>query len=259
MNFSNIRIKKILTVYELQRIKGDVISNSSRYNSGIIIAENGEISYYVDGKEYIQTPDTVVLLPENIEYSLYCKDNSHCYVINFEEESNVLENKIQTVKVIEKNSILDKAAKIYYAWSMRTNSHELITLSLIYGIFADINVNLSMSMKQRKYYELIKPSIEFMEENYNKCYINIDELAKISNISTTYFRRVFTKLYGIAPLRYIEIRKIENAKEFLASAEFSVTEIAAMTGFKDIYYFCRVFKKITGFSPSSYRKEVLKQ
>lgn len=259
MDFSNVRIKKISTVYEFQRPKGDVISNMLRSNPGMVIAENGEISYYMDGNEYIQTSDTVVLLPDNVAYSLYCREASHCYVINFEEESNVLGNQIQTVQVMGKNSILDKAAKIYYSWSMRSISHELITLSLIYGIFADMNVHVSMSIQQRKYHELIKPSVEFLESHYNKGNITIVELARISNISTTYFRRVFKKLYGVAPLRYMEIRKIENAKEFLASAELSVAKVAAMTGFKDVYYFGRVFKKATGFSPSRYRKEVLKQ
>ena len=46
----------------------------------------------------------------------------------------------------------------------------------------------------------------------------------------------------------------EKAKELLNSEELSVTEIAISSGFKDIYHFCRVFKKVTGFSPSKYRK-----
>ncbi|MEE1042764.1 MAG: AraC family transcriptional regulator [Clostridia bacterium] len=257
MNICDIKIDKVFSAFELQRIKDDVRKITNRNNSGIVLIKNGKISYCQNDNEIIQTADTAMFLPKGTTYSIYCHENALCYIINFEEETQILGSKIQSVKLAHKNNVLDKADKMCGIWNMRSNSYSLILMSLMYGILADINTTLSMDKQQRKYYEIIKSSIDFMEEHYYDCDIKNDDLAKISNISTVYFRKIFTNLYGVSPIHYLEIRKIEKAKELLNSDELSITEIAVASGFKDIYHFCRVFKKLTGFSPSNYRKEFL--
>lgn len=175
-----------------------------------------------------------------------------------EEYTSIIGETIQAVKIPHGNKITDKAKKMCQVWGMRKSSYLLTEMSLMYSILADINSYLSMDTEQRRLYALIEPSIKYMEENYNDCNIKNDDLAKMSNISTVYFRKIFTKLFGVAPMHYIVIRKIEKAKELLSYDEFSITEIAASSGFKDIYHFCRAFKNITGFSPTNYRNKFLK-
>ncbi len=257
INFSNIKIDKICSVFELQRLKGDGRKTLSRSNSAIVIIEYGKISYYQDDDEFVQTTDVAIILPKGATYSLYCHEEALCYIINFDEETNLIRNEILTVELALKNSMIEKAKKMCHYCNMRSTSYELKLMSLMYGVLADINTSMLMDNKQRKYYEIIKPSINFMEEHYYDCGIKNDDLARISNISTVYFRKIFTRLYGISPIHYLEIRKIEKAKELLNSDELTVTEIAVASGFKDIYHFCRAFKKITGFSPNNYRKKIL--
>ncbi|MBQ7953996.1 MAG: helix-turn-helix transcriptional regulator [Clostridia bacterium] len=257
MNFSNIKIAKVNSIFEIQRIKEDVKKTSIRNNSGIVVIRNGKISYYQDDTEVVQTADTAIILPKGITYSLYCHEDASCYLINFDEETELLGDKIHAIKITHKKNIIDKVDKMCKIWSMRSNSYNLMLMSLMYGILADLNDTLAMNKQQRKYYETIKPSIDFMEEHCYDLDIKNDDLARISNISTVYFRKIFTKLYGVSPIHYLEIRKIEKAKELLNSEELSVTEIAATSGFKDVYHFSRAFKRITGFSPNNYRKEFL--
>lgn len=255
MDFSNIKIYKVSNAFELQRIKEDARKTLNRKTSGIVIIKNGKISYYQDGEEYVQTADTAIILPKGITYSIYCHEDAFCYLINFTEETNSIGDKIQAVKVTHKNNIIDKMDKMCRIYSMRSNSYNLMLMSLMYGILAELNTSLAMDKQQKKYYEIIKPSIDYMEEHYCDSDIKNDDLARKSNVSTVYFRKIFKKLYGVAPIHYLEIRKIEKAKELLAYYELSVTDVAMASGFKDIYHFCRAFKKITGFSPSDYRKE----
>ena len=255
--FSTIKIDKVASALELQRIKEDVRRISNRNNSGVVLIKNGKISYYQNGMEFVQTADTAIILPEGITYSLYCHEDASCYIIDFNEETKLMGNKIQTVNLTHKSNIINKAEKMCSTWSMRPNSYNLVLMSLMYGILADLNATLSMDKQQRKYCEIIKPSIDYMEEHYCDCDMKNDELARISNISTVYFRKIFKKLYGVSPMHYLEIRKIEKGKELLNSEELSITEIAVASGFKDIYHFCRAFKKTTGFSPNNYRKNFL--
>ena len=257
MNFSDIKIDKVCSAFEVQRIKEDVRKQPNRKNSAIVIIKNGKISYYQDDVEYIQTADTAIILPEGTTYSLYCHEDAECYIINFEEYSSCIGNNIQAVRPVNMNNVIDMADKMCRAWDTRTYSYNLKAISYLYSIMAEVNGAFSMDKKNVKYYEIIKPSIKYMEEHYYDHDIKNDELAKLSNISTVYFRKIFTKIYGVPPMHYIEIRRLEKAKELLATDELSVTEIASLTGFKDIYQLSRFFKKMTGLSPNKYRNLTL--
>ncbi len=52
---------------------------------------------------------------------------------------------------------------------------------------------------------------------------------------------------------FINIYRIQKAKELLAKDKYYIYEIAKLVGFDDQQYFTRVFKKIVGVSPSEYR------
>jgi len=57
----------------------------------------------------------------------------------------------------------------------------------------------------------------------------------------------------MTPNRYLVTRKVEYAKKLLLSKELSVTAVAELCGFSDVYYFSKVFRKETGIAPSLYR------
>ena len=60
--------------------------------------------------------------------------------------------------------------------------------------------------------------------------------------------------FGLSPLRYLIRKRIEIAQEMLRDdRSLSVAEVARRCGFENPYYFARMFKRITGKTPSSYR------
>lgn len=67
-----------------------------------------------------------------------------------------------------------------------------------------------------------------------------------------YFRRAFKERMGYTPAKFVEFKRLEQAMNILAAGH-SVKETAAMTGYPDVYYFSRQFKRYMGTSPSSYR------
>ncbi|MDD5603124.1 MAG: helix-turn-helix transcriptional regulator, partial [Eubacteriales bacterium] len=78
------------------------------------------------------------------------------------------------------------------------------------------------------------------------------KLAETAEMSIPHFRRTFRQLYGVPPAEYINNIRIIRAKDMLRSGMYSVGEVAAGTGFKNIYYFSRFFKKNTGVPPSGF-------
>ena len=85
--------------------------------------------------------------------------------------------------------------------------------------------------------------------------ITIEELATKCHYSTDYFSRLFYKTHGIRPNKYIQSKRIERAQLLLLTTTSSLKEIAQKTGFENLAYFSRTFKKHTGKTPGFFRKE----
>jgi len=81
----------------------------------------------------------------------------------------------------------------------------------------------------------------------------LEELAEMAELSPSRFRVLFKEYTGHSVVRYQNWLRINRAKDLLLSGEYSVTEAAAETGFDDVYYFSRLFKKLTGINPSHCR------
>jgi AraC-like DNA-binding protein len=82
---------------------------------------------------------------------------------------------------------------------------------------------------------------------------NIDEMAKIANMSKFHFIREFKKAVGITPWQYVIQRKITIAKELLHNHSKTIKQIAYEVGFSDPDYFSTIFKKRTGLKPQDFR------
>ena len=81
---------------------------------------------------------------------------------------------------------------------------------------------------------------------------SVDELAAMADLSPSRFRLLFQKVAGQSVVRYQNGLRIHRAKNLLLSGQCTVTEAAEQTGFSDVYYFSRLFKKTTGRNPSAF-------
>jgi AraC-like DNA-binding protein len=81
-----------------------------------------------------------------------------------------------------------------------------------------------------------------------------EEIAARHHISISTLRRIIHEFSGYPLNEFIHRLKIAEAKNILLNTDMSVKEISEELGYKDMFYFSRVFKRITGVSPSSYRK-----
>ena len=94
--------------------------------------------------------------------------------------------------------------------------------------------------------------LQYIEKNTHKA-IAVNELADIENLSATYFSDQFLKHMGVRPSEYIAQKKEDKAKELLQISASTIDEVATLVGIPDVSYFCRFFKKRSGYSPKKYR------
>ena len=84
--------------------------------------------------------------------------------------------------------------------------------------------------------------------------IAIGELADIAGMHPTYFANRFHSVFGSPPRRYIMVKRVERAQRLLWTSEEPLKGIAASCGFDDLPYFSRVFRKVAGVAPGTYRE-----
>lgn len=83
--------------------------------------------------------------------------------------------------------------------------------------------------------------------------ITLEELAEECSLSRTYLSRYFKKLTGQNLFSYIQQTRLQYAAYLLQTSKKSITEIAAESGFDNLSYFNRMFKKSYGVAPGKFR------
>jgi len=89
--------------------------------------------------------------------------------------------------------------------------------------------------------------------------ISLTRLAKAVNISPTHLSEKFKQVTGINFVDYVARTRFDKARKLLADGDLRISEIAFEVGFQSLSQFNRVFKKLSGNSPSAYRTAHLKR
>ncbi|MFC7441159.1 response regulator [Laceyella putida] len=107
-------------------------------------------------------------------------------------------------------------------------------------------------------HDLLHKAKQYMDEHYTRP-LSLEEVAAHVRLSPHYFSKLFKERFQMNFMDYLTGLRIEQAKQLLLHSDCSLKEICFSVGYKDPNYFSRVFKKITGVSPSEYRRGLLPQ
>ena len=99
----------------------------------------------------------------------------------------------------------------------------------------------------------IKESVNYINSRFATPWVSVSDAAELSFMSEVYFRKLFKAEYGISPQKYIIKLRLEKASELIKSGDYSLKEVAIMSGYTDYKYFSTEFKRAFGCSPSEYK------
>lgn len=97
----------------------------------------------------------------------------------------------------------------------------------------------------------------FIEEHISHS-ISLDELARLVKLSTSYFSAAFKVSFGTSPHNYIILQRIDFAKQRMLSSNAPLCEIALDCGLSDQAHLSRLFRRVTGTTPSAWRRYLAK-
>ena len=159
----------------------------------------------------------------------------------------------------EQSGIEDTINDIFEAFWKKPEGYELTVIGQFYHFFGLIfghHYYLDSPRTTRRDFKRIdqlKQVVEFIEKNYTR-QISLKELSASVSMSPKYFCRFFSEMTHQTPMDYLNRQRIEQACYQLTATDDSVTEIAYNTGFNDLSYFIRMFKKYKGIAPGRYKK-----
>jgi AraC-like DNA-binding protein len=98
----------------------------------------------------------------------------------------------------------------------------------------------------------VADAIIFMSEHLHEP-VKVSALARLANLSSTYYSGLFKEQTGCAPRDYLHLLRIHRACQLLRETELSIKQIAARVGYQDPFHFSRQFKTFHGVSPTEFR------
>jgi AraC-like DNA-binding protein len=156
------------------------------------------------------------------------------------------------------DELLQKGMMLYdalYSWAKHLQK-EKHTQNGPDNVFIDVYHQFINEKKQRKKTPAWVKELKAIIQDQIDTNISLTEISKSLDINPSYLSREFSKHFDDLSFgEYVRKRRIEKAIELMQQQQFSLTEIAYLTGFSDQSHFTRIFKQHTSKSPSAFKKE----
>jgi AraC family transcriptional regulator len=101
----------------------------------------------------------------------------------------------------------------------------------------------------------LRRCVEFLEAHLEGD-LRLSDLAREAGVSTSHFLRSFRQSTGKTPYQFLLHRRVQRARLLMRDLRAPLTEVALASGFADQHHLARVFRRITGVTPSSYRRSL---
>lgn len=157
------------------------------------------------------------------------------------------------------NDIHQTVWSLFDAISSKKEGYQLVVLGTLYqmigAIFSNQYYNAVPAQPPRNHKRIIqlKTALEFMESSY-KTPLSLEEISAAVHMSPKYFCRFFQEMTHRTPIDYLNYYRIERACYQLLTTDQTITEVAYGSGFNDLSYFIKTFKKYKGTTPKRYLK-----
>jgi len=143
---------------------------------------------------------------------------------------------------------------MFHHWEQASPLDKLRVKALFYQFIYELMRMVTEQEVAGQRPDLVSQTVRYLQEHYRDN-VTIDDLVAMLNCSPTHLSRLFKRRIGTSPIHYhIQIR-MEHAKKLLLNSDASLKDIAASVGYSDAFYFSRMFKKHTDFSPLHFRNQ----
>jgi AraC-like DNA-binding protein len=258
-DISNLQLTSICDVRRVNHSK-DTEASATASHCALIIRKSGSSVYTVKKSSFTADSDTLLFIAKGTKYSMSVEKSGECTVVQFDVNDAQLAECFPDGGIFEyftagDKSILKLAKSLMQYYGLRGPAYNSKCLSELYSLITQISTIHAFNHSLAGKYGLIHASVKFIEANYARQDLYTPMLAELSDMGETYYRSIFQAVFNMPPARYIQLYRVGKAKELLLNSNQSIEEIAVAVGFANASYFCKVFKNLTGKTPSEFAQK----
>lgn len=240
------------------REAGRTVKNSQngRSTNGLFYVWTGEAQFFPqDGEPLVAKNGELLILPKKCRYTMkYMAPQTTFVLLNFElfsdrREPIILSNRI--CKIGEDradNRFANIMAKFELCSASENQSAVFRRKELIYRLFSMLAADTVTFDAEERCSSTILAGVQLLQQTYLEN-LPIGNFARACKISESLFRSLFVKQFGMSPVQYRNRLRMERARSILIDGNSTVSEAAYASGFDNIGYFCRYYKKTMGETP----------
>lgn len=227
-----------------------------RIRHGVLMAEGGSVRYEGEGWSLVLPDGGVAFLPRGARYTTHYDEGVTVHAVAFRlfgEEGEELGLFAPTL--LTENAPEELRASVHRAVELFMTSSDLLSIKC--EALATVRF-LSLLDYARGSEKSLKSALDYIHNHLNE-ELRVSDLARMSAMCESAFRREFAATIGKSPKTYILDCKLQKSKEMLSTSSYTIKEICSALGFFDDAYFSKLFKRATGLTPMQYRIAALRK
>ena len=257
MNIENI--KQIISFfrsaeYAYSKTYYNDYSNSPRPTYNFLIMKEGEANIVINGESFEFGKNDVIWIPKNSKYSAEWRGSPLFSVLHFDYSASFdpffnIQSGIQRLDYHDIPSLLQD-----FNYLKEHGIETYGSLSVFYRIFSLLYPLIHKSEYEHKQQQTIQPALDYLEIHYREK-LTLKTLSELCFMSPSRFEHLFKEIMGVTPITYKNQVLIQHVQQALIiNKSIPIQAIADAYGFESNVYFCRLFKYMTGVTPTQYRK-----
>ena len=190
----------------------------------------------------------LIFVPKGSVYTgMYTEDNTKIKIVQFDLVSGELPEYLSEPKKIDIPHAYELIDAFFQPVEDHVSHHAFYYLSCLYELLWKMDESC---VKLPKKYRKLQPALSEISENWRKNE-KVTYYADLCDMSEVNFRRLFKEYTGLSPINYRNDLRLTHARNKLQSGEYNVSEAAYESGFTNLSFFIRLYKKKYGHTPKN--------
>ncbi|MBQ8790809.1 MAG: AraC family transcriptional regulator [Ruminiclostridium sp.] len=226
----------------------------------IIYCTKGSGTLILDGKSYIIKPSMGFFLPAGYPHEYYPNEeiwDTHWVIPGGSGAEQIMKHfgflKAGVFEISEIKTLEHHFRKMHEAIRDDSIFGNYRAAGYLYDFLIELYRVTSSAATRKITSSAVLKALDYINANYSSC-VTMEQLCSVAGVSQQHLCRLFRSALGSRPMEYVAKRRIQTAKELLNSSDYSVDEISERVGFCSGSYFCKLFKRYEGMTPTQFRR-----
>ncbi|RAP75083.1 AraC family transcriptional regulator [Paenibacillus montanisoli] len=250
---------KLYTCYTKEYPKWEMSRSVTQYHILLVITR-GKVIYWVGDDSVLLQKGDVIFIPAGSVRGGTSLEEHQRYATHFTLEDSdrqllplLTENRYCKTAISGFDYFKQRFMLLKHHWLMKGPYSDTACYAILLELLGIINYERDKWKLPAKKLEMAEDMKVYLLEHYKES-VTLDDLARLTGRTPNHASHVFKSVTGLSPIEYLHHVRIAKAKELMFDKMMTISDIAEETGFCDQAYFNRVFRKVTGCSPTAFMK-----